>query len=119
MKQPLSYAYNFYSLVKDLNLPQNGQADLFTMRGPPWSSRTVDFDLQLESARAPTGINPATRNSFLLKRTAFNQAVISLLEPLEGPQEVQLVLNMKLYHSGIYRGSALAKLLIYVSEYDF
>ena len=66
-----------------------GQVDLFTMRGPLWSSTSVEFSLELEAARAPPGVPPAQRDFFLLKRTSFNQAVITLLRPIMGPQEVR------------------------------
>ncbi|XP_069955422.1 fibrillin-2 isoform X5 [Cherax quadricarinatus] len=118
-REPLSYSYNFLPLVSNLSLPTTGQVDLFTMRGPLWLSTTVQFELELESARAPLGVEAATREFFYLKHTSFNQAVISLVKSISGPQEIQLVLNMQLYQQGKYTGSAIAKLLIYVSEYDF
>ncbi|CAL4058706.1 unnamed protein product, partial [Meganyctiphanes norvegica] len=118
-KQPLSYSYNFLPLVSNLTLPQVGKVDLFTMRGPLWTSTTVHFTLELEEVRASEGVKQATREYFHLKRTSFNQAVISLVRPIKGPQEVQLALLMQLYHNGAYGGSAVAKLIIYVSEYDF
>ncbi|XP_066952425.1 fibulin-1-like [Macrobrachium rosenbergii] len=118
-RKPLSYSYNFLPLVSNLTLPGIGQVDLFTMRGPLWSSTTVQFELELVSARAPAGVEAATREFFHLKRTAFNQAVISLVKSIMGPQEVKLSLNMQLYHQGAYGGSAVAELLLYVSEYDF
>ncbi|KAK7069506.1 hypothetical protein SK128_014533 [Halocaridina rubra] len=118
-RKPLSYSYNFLPLVSNLTLPASGQVDLFTMRGPLWSSTTVQFELELESSRAPIGVDAATREFFLLKRTSFNQAVISLVRPIIGPQEVKLALNMQLYHQGVYGGSAVAELVLYVSEFDF
>lgn len=97
-----------------------GQIDLFTMRGPLWSSTNVQFDLEMESATVGReGITPASKDYFLLNRTAFNQVVLTLIRSLEGPQEIQLSLNMRLYHNGYYEGSAVAKLLIFVSQYDF
>ncbi|XP_047735450.1 fibrillin-1 isoform X2 [Hyalella azteca] len=118
-RQPLSYSYNFLPLVSNMSLPTTGQVDLFTMRGPLWATSTVRFALELESVRSPTGIQPAVRDSFTLRRTSINQAVISLQQQLEGPQEIQLALSMKLYHGSEYSGSAVAKLLILISEYDF
>lgn len=103
-RQPLSYSYNFLPLVSNLTLPPTGQVDLFTMRGPLWSYTTVQFDLELESARAPLGVEAAKREFFHLKRTSYNQAVISLVRPITGPQEVQLALNMQLYHQGAFGG---------------
>lgn len=117
--QPLSYSYNFLPLVSNLTLPALGQVDLFTMRGPLWASTTVQFSLALEQVTAPAGVEKATRDFFHLKRTSFNQAVIALVKPILGPQDIQLALNMKLYQQGTYSGSAVAQLLIYVSQYDF
>lgn len=120
LQQPLTYSYNFLPLASNMTLRPLGQVDLFTMRGPLWSSTNVQFELELESATVgKEGVTPATRKFFVLNRTAFNQVVLTLIRSLEGPQEVQLNLNMKLYHNGYYEGSAVAKLLIFVSQYDF
>ncbi|KAL7646898.1 UNVERIFIED_CONTAM: hypothetical protein RMT77_002155 [Armadillidium vulgare] len=120
LQQPLTYSYNFLPLAANMTLRPLGQIDLFTMRGPLWSSTNVQFDLEMESATVGReGITPASKDYFLLNRTAFNQVVLTLIRSLEGPQEIQLSLNMRLYHNGYYEGSAVAKLLIFVSQYDF
>lgn len=102
-----------------MTLSSLGQVDLFTMRGPLWASTTVQFELELEDTSAPTNVEPVTRDYFQLRRTAYNQAVISLVKSIIGPQEIQLSLNMQLYQQGRFSGSAVAKLLVYVSEYTF
>lgn len=71
------------------------------------------------SARVPLGIKAATQESFRLKRVGANQAIIALMEPLLGPQEVELALRMKIFSKGQYAGVALAKIYIYVSPYEF
>lgn len=102
-----------------MTLSSLGQVDLFTMRGPLWPSTTVQFELELEDTNAPVGVEPVAREHFQLRRTAYNQAVISLVKSVIGPQEIQLSLNMQLYQQGQFSGSAVAKLLIFVSEYTF
>lgn len=119
LRKPLSYSYNYLPLVSNMTLSSLGQIDLFTMRGPMWASTTVQFDLELEETSAPASAEPVTREYFQLRRTAFNQAVISLVKSIIGPQEIQLSLNMQLYQQGQFSGSAVAKLLIYVSEHTF
>ncbi|XP_063889085.1 fibrillin-2-like isoform X3 [Scylla paramamosain] len=117
--KPLSYSYNYLPLVSNLTLPSVGEVNIFTMRGPLWSTTTVQFELELEYVETSPEVQPVTRDYFRLKRTAYNQAVISLVKSIIGPQEIQLSLNMKLYQQGRYSGSAVAKLLLYVSEYTF
>lgn len=48
-----------------------------------------------------------------------NQAVTSLVRPLIGPQSIELELSMELYSGEQFGGIAVAKLFIYVSEYEF
>ncbi|KPJ12574.1 Fibulin-7 [Papilio machaon] len=48
-----------------------------------------------------------------------NQGVITLVKSLEGPQSIELELSMELYNRGQFAGIAVAKLYIYVSEYEF
>lgn len=118
-RKPLSYSYNYLPLVSNMTLSSLGQVDLFTMRGPLWASTTVQFELELEDTSAPANVEPVTREYFQLRRTAYNQAVISLVKSIIGPQEIQLSLNMQLYQQGRFSGSAVAKLLVYVSEHTF
>lgn len=118
-RRPLSYSYNYLPLVSNMTLSSLGQVDLFTMRGPLWASTTVQFELELEDTSAPASVEPVTREHFQLRRTAFNQAVISLVKTIIGPQEILLSLNMQLYQQGRFSGSAVAKLMIYVSEHTF
>jgi fibulin 1/2 len=70
-------------------------------------------------SRAPVGISKATKDFFQLRHTSLNQAIISLKNSIEGPQEIDLQLSMEVYHSSVFGGSAVAKLSIFVSEYEF
>ncbi|XP_021928590.1 fibulin-1 isoform X3 [Zootermopsis nevadensis] len=116
---PSSISFNFITFVSNLAMPPTGYIDLFTMRGPLWSSSSVRFKLDMLDSRAPAGIFKATKDFFHLRQTALNQAIISLKKSIEGPQEIDLQLSMELYHGGVFGGSAVAKLSIFVSEYEF
>jgi fibulin 1/2 len=116
---PSSISFNFITFVSNLAIPPAGYIDLFTMRGPLWPSSSVRFKLDVLDCRAPLGIAKATKDFFQLRHTSLNQAIISLRKSIEGPQEVDLQLSMELYHSGVFGGSAVAKLSIFVSEYEF
>ncbi|PNF34447.1 Fibulin-1 [Cryptotermes secundus] len=119
LRLPSSISFNFITFVSNLAIPPVGYIDLFTMRGPLWSSSSVRFKLDMLDSRAPAGISPVTKDFFQLRQTSPNQAIISLRNSIQGPQQIDLQLSMELYHSGVFGGSAVAKLSIFVSEYEF
>ncbi|XP_077299584.1 uncharacterized protein LOC143920546 [Arctopsyche grandis] len=120
LQQPDTYSYNFITFVSKLYIPAgpNPQVDLFTMKGPNWPGARLDFQLNLIDVRSPPGVEPATLSCFNLNQSA-HQALISLGKQLLGPQDIHLELAMKLYSDGNFEGTAVAKVFIYISEYEF
>ncbi|KAK7789040.1 hypothetical protein R5R35_010542 [Gryllus longicercus] len=118
LRRPSSYSYNFISFVSNILIPPTGHLDLFTMRGLV-SAATVSFNMDLTEVRAPPGIIPASKSFFQLRRGHFNQGVIALVRPIKGPQEIELQLVMELHQNELYINRAIAKLIIYVSEFEF
>lgn len=118
LHKPMTYSFHFITLVSNLTIP-GGALDLFSMKGPLWSSTTVDFKLDLITAHAPPGVQEATREYFLLLSTAHNQAGIRLVRPLIGPQDIHLQLTMEFFYNGIYGGTTISKISIFVSQYEF
>ncbi|XP_037577535.1 fibulin-1-like isoform X1 [Dermacentor silvarum] len=121
-KEPLSLSFNYFTLPHNMKIPPSGHQDFFTMRGPRFSFSTVHFELELVEARASSrahGVEVATREHFFLRNTGVNEAMVSIVRPLQGPQDIQLELRTSIYHNGLYSGSALAKIFIYVTEHEF
>lgn len=122
---PLSFSVNFITFPNEIRVP----ADLFTMRGPLSPYRRLDFELELKSARDPvTGTTNVNREFFHLKEVAPNEVVVQLLRQVPDTQDIELQLNMKIYstefsqqHAGqeIYFGTAVAKILIFVTGSDW
>lgn len=100
-------------------IPPIGYIDLFNMRGPLWTSTNVRFTLDLVNTRAPQDLIQTTKDFFRLRRTSYNQAIISLVQTIQGPQQVELKLTMDMHHNGVFGGTVVAKIFIIVSEYDF
>lgn len=48
-----------------------------------------------------------------------NEARLSLMESLEGPQDVELEMSMTVFRDGQPAGKNVAKIFIFVSEYQF
>ncbi|OQV18960.1 Fibulin-1 [Hypsibius exemplaris] len=85
LQQPISYSYNYMAIPTNPIFPNTGKIDLFTMRGPqqPTTKRPFMY-----------GVQPADRRFFDTRTTGFNQATISLVRPLDGPQEIELEMQM-------------------------
>ncbi|XP_030025273.2 fibrillin-1 [Manduca sexta] len=117
LHQPSAYSYNFITFVANIYLP-TGSVDLFTMHGPLWRDAVVSFEMRMLNVQASPGVQPADLRCFDM-RPSDNICVISLLCPLEGPQVAELELTMSLYQRSMFAGSAVARLIVIVSEYEF
>lgn len=56
---------------------------------------------------------------FCSMQKMHNEALLSLMQTLEGPQDIQLELSMTVFKDGQPAGTSVAKLFIYVSEFEF
>ncbi|KAK0170128.1 hypothetical protein PV328_010728 [Microctonus aethiopoides] len=118
-RSPSHYSFNFITFVSLLPIPSSGQLELFTMKGTHLPGSIVRFSMALVDARAPPGIPRATESYFALRRPSQSQAVLVLTRSIPGPQEIELDLSMEIYHNTIFAGSAVAKLFIFVTQYEF
>ncbi|XP_059057895.1 latent-transforming growth factor beta-binding protein 4-like isoform X2 [Achroia grisella] len=117
LQQPSAYSYNFITFVANIYMP-TGRLDLFTMHGPGWRDSVVTFELRLIDAQSSGPKEPADLGCFDMQPTN-NVCLISLLCPLPGPQVIELELTMSLYQHDQFAGSAVARIIIIVSEYEF
>lgn len=119
LRQPSHYSYNFITLVSMLPIAPNRPEELFKMKGYHMPGSTIQFSMTFLEARAPPGVQRATESCFALKRPAPQQAVLTMTRSIQGPQEIELDLSMEVYHNTFFAGSAVAKILIFVSQYEF
>ncbi|GBP12161.1 EGF-containing fibulin-like extracellular matrix protein 1 [Eumeta japonica] len=117
MRRPGTYSYNFITFVSNLYLP-SGSVDLFTMHGPSWSDSITHFELGLVGVQAPAQVTPADISCFEV-RSSGSSCAVSLRCSLQGPQVAELELTMTLHRREQYAGSAVAKLVLIVSKYEF
>jgi hypothetical protein len=83
-----------------------------------YASMWSGCDLKTLTITEAFNIVSATRSNFLLQKgEEHNSAVIALRDSLDGPQEVQLELILRLTTNGIFVGEYVANLIIYVSQY--
>lgn len=119
LRSPSHYSYNFITFVSMLPIPASGPLELFTMRGTHQPESTVQFTMALVDVRALPGIARATESCFALRRLAQSQVILVLTRSIPGPQEIELDLSMEVYHGSRFVGSAVAKIFIFVSQYEF
>ncbi|XP_076376095.1 uncharacterized protein LOC143259120 [Megalopta genalis] len=119
IKSPSHYSYNFITLVSMLPIAPNKSEELFKMRGFPLASSTLQFSMAFVEARAPPGVQRATESCFALRRTAPTNVILLMTQSIQGPQDIELDITMEVYYGPIYAGCVVAKVLIFVSEYEF
>ncbi|XP_011333166.1 fibrillin-1-like isoform X3 [Ooceraea biroi] len=119
LRSPSHYSYNFITFVSMLPIPNSGPLELFTMRGTHQPESTIQFTMALVDVRALPGVARATESCFALKRPTPSQVILVLTRSIPGPQDIELDLSMEVYHGSRFVGSAVAKIFIFVSQYEF
>jgi fibulin 1/2 len=118
---PLSISFNFITIPSKIRVP----ADLFTMRGPLARHRRLEFELKMREAVNPvTGAtSPVTLDYFRVQKVKDNEAIVTLLQEITGPQDVELQLDMNIFsrefredQEEIFFGTAVAVFKVFVSE---
>lgn len=90
---------------------------MFTLAGPH-HYQMIDFDLKLVTVDAAPHVRAVDLHYFdLEKRT--NEAQLNLRKSIEGPQDIELELSMKVFHNGELYGTNVAKLFLMISAYEY
>ena len=120
-KHAMHISWQHIAIPKQVNISQQRTSvTLFSMKGPSNPNSTMQFELRLVNSKSetPKNITLAVRGNFLLQKGEdHNSAIISLRDTLDGPQEIQLELILRLHTNGVYAAKYIANLIIYVSEF--
>lgn len=117
MRMPEQYSYNFITLVSNLPIAQ-GKIPFFQMKGPDWKIASADFSMELVNVNCPHNVRKAEQSNFYVHKF-LNGLQLYLVKSIEGPQEIELKVEMKLYVRGSFNRVLVAKIFIIVSEYPF
>lgn len=94
--------------------------EFFTFVVPVDPPIIVDFKMRLVSVKAPKpGIRPSSKEDFEMRRTKDNEVRLALLTSLEGPQDIELEIEAKMYKNGLQIGKNIAIITVFISEYEF
>ena len=80
---------------------------------------TVQFSIALVNVRAPPGVVRVNESSFTLVRPGPNTAALIVSQSITGPQEIELDWILETHKNNTFVSSGVAKLFMYVSEYEF
>jgi hypothetical protein len=90
------------------------------MQGASYYAITTKFNLTIKSVRASKDIEEkADDGAFRLKTPSPHRAIVSVVRPIKGPQDILLELTMERYQLGRYQATALANIYIFVTPYVF
>lgn len=87
---------------------------------PVESPIVVDFKMRLVTVKSPkANVRPAVKNDFEMRRTKDNEIRLAILSPLEGPQDIELEVEARMYKNGLQIGKNIAIVTVFISEYEF
>ncbi|KAJ6646501.1 Fibulin-1 [Pseudolycoriella hygida] len=113
-QRPSSYSYNFITLVANLALPPQGRT-FFNLKGPHWYEN-IDFELKV--VRTQPHVQNVNERFFSMHKMN-TEVLLSLMEVLKGPQDIELELKMTVFRNGQPAGTNVAKIFIFVSQYSY
>ncbi|XP_044741825.1 fibulin-2-like isoform X2 [Chrysoperla carnea] len=120
-KMAHTISFNYITIPSLLPVPPEvGFIDIFRMRGPHWTNFGVKFNLNLESVESLySHVQPIDISYFELRQDKYNAAVVGMVKSIEGPQDIQLSVQMTIYLNDEIQSIAIAKLYVFVAEYSF
>ena len=121
VNQIICYSYAYLPFRSNfLSKSGSGSHDFFTFIVPIEPPIIAEFNLRLVSVKSPNlHVKAATKEDFYLKRTKDNEVKITLLNPLQGPQDIELEIEAKMYKNGLQIGRNIATVMLFISEYEY
>lgn len=116
--QPEQYTYQYITLVSNLPL-SNGHIQLFQIKGPQWLSSKAEFSMKLLDVACPYGVRKVDDGYFQKVTDQINTMALYLIKPIQGPQEMKLQIEMRLFSNNMVIGNAIVYIIIVVSEHPF
>ena len=115
-----SYAYISFRSKLVQTLGERKGHEFFIFSVPVEPPIIVDFKMRLVTVKSPKpNVRAATKEDFDMRRTKDNEIRLAILTPLEGPQDIELEVEAKMYKNGLQIGKNLAIVTVFISEYEF
>lgn len=114
-ERPLSYVYNFIVLTANMSVPPHGRA-LFTLSGPSYYDQ---LDFKFNIVNRTTRLAQHVDERFFRLETTGNECILHLIKTLQGPQDIELELQMTAYRHGQMAGKNVQMIQLIVSQNEF
>jgi len=76
--------------------------------------------MRMVSVKSPrAGVRASTKEDFNMRRTKDNEVRLAVVSSLEGPQDIELEIEAKMYKNGLQIGKNVAIVTVFISEYEF
>lgn len=115
---PEQYTYHFIALVSNLPI-LNGHISLFVITGPRFARARTEYSFRIVHVSCPERIPKINENYFRMDVQNYNAMRLFLTRSIQGPQEAELEIQMKLYNNNQLTMSAISRIFIIVNEYTF
>lgn len=118
--QIICYSYAYIPFRARMVKPGGKSPEFFTFVVPVELPIIADFKYRMVAVKSPrAGVRPARKEDFELRRTKENEVRLALLSSLDGPQDIELEIEAKMFKNGLQIGKNIAIVMVYISEYDF
>ncbi|XP_044256252.1 fibulin-1-like [Tribolium madens] len=115
---PEQYTYHYVTLVSKLPILRES-VQFFQINGPRWAITRAEFSMEVVTVQAPYGVEKADERYFKMVKLDPNAMKLFLVRSIEGPQEIQLKVQMHLYQNNILTANVVSYIFIVVSAYPF
>lgn len=115
---PEQYSYQYMALVSNLPLNEEG-IPMFKIKGPDMTAARAEFSLKLIEVNCPPGLERVDESYIRKIQHENNLMELNLVKSIQGPQEVKLQVEMRLFLGNNLIGSVVVYIIIVVSEYPF
>lgn len=107
-------------MVHNDNVKGSRGHEFFTFVVPIEPPIVADFKMRLVTVKSPRQtVRPATSGDFAMHRTKDNEIRLAILSALEGPQDIELEVEARMYKNGLQIGKNIAIVTVFISEYEF
>lgn len=121
---PGTISHYYLTLPSSVPIQNPGFLDLFSLRGHKLPSTDVVFKIDSVNATLGEGaensnITLAEEEHFFLRPIGLNEKMVSIRKSISGPQDIQIIIDIKTFYHQILSASAKSIIFLHVSMFNY